>query len=54
MTIILKNYNSKFFPVMATWKIGSVDYSGVFTDANEAINYLIGRFGRVEIIDKTK
>ena len=54
MTITLKTYNSKFFPVAAVWKIGTVDYSAVYASKSEAVSHLIGRFGTVEIVDKTE
>lgn len=54
MTITLKTYNSKFFPVAAVWKIGTVDYSAVYASKTEAVNHLAGRFGAVEIVDKTE
>lgn len=52
MTITLKSRNSKFFPVLASWKIGSVHFEGVYETKEEAIFYLSGRFGKIRIIDK--
>lgn len=52
MTITLKPYNSKFFPVLASWKIGSVQFEWVYESKEEAISHLSGRFGKIRIINK--
>ena len=51
--ITLKDYDSSAFPVIACWKTGSCDHSSVFANVGEAEVYLIGRFGKVSIADKT-
>lgn len=42
-TIVLKPYNSPYFPVMATWDADR--YSDVFESEQAARNAMIGRFG---------
>ena len=54
VTVTLENCNSKYFPVIARWKINGVSNSDVFETKDAAINHLSGRFGKIQVIDKTK
>lgn len=50
MKIVLERRDSRFFPILASWRIGSIRYNGVYASENEAISYLTGRFGEVEFV----
>ena len=52
ITVILKKYNSKAFPVMAEWKEEGRKYSDVYDSKERAVDYLTGRFGKVKFIDR--
>ncbi len=52
MTITLKSRQSRDFPVLAAWKIGSVHFEGVYASKDEAVDHLSGRFGKIKVIDK--
>jgi len=44
MTIKLSNYPSRYFPVKAVFKIGSVEYSFVFETIEKAKTYFTNRY----------
>ena len=52
MTITLKSRQSRDFPVLAAWKIGSVHFEGVYASKDEAVDHLSGRFGKITVIDR--
>lgn len=55
-TITIREYNSPWFPVAISWKgmFSTQTQGNVFETKEKAINWAIGRFGNVRIIDKTK
>lgn len=54
MTAVISDYDSPYFPFQVTWKLGSVKHSNVFATAEQARGYILGRYGNVRIIDKTR
>lgn len=52
MSIVLTKYHSKYFPVLASWKTGTVEKTAVFTTVKEAEIYFTGRYGKISIIDR--
>ena len=50
MKAYLKDYNSPAFPVAIIWKNGK--QTNVFETAEQAKAYIIGRYGKVQIIDR--
>lgn len=54
MKAVISYYDSPFFPFRLSWKLGSIEYSDVFETAEQAGCYITGRFGKVQIIDKTR
>ena len=51
--VVIENYNSKHFPIIARWKSGKVEHSDVFVRKEYAIEHMKARFKNCEIIDKT-
>ena len=54
MTAVISEYDSPFFPFQVSWMLGSIKYSNVLETAEQARDYIIGRFGDIQIIDKTR
>lgn len=54
MKAIISDYDSPHFPFELTWKLGSVYHSSVFATVEQAREYILGRYGNVRIIDKTR
>lgn len=52
-TITIENYNSKYFPYIAKWKVGKVTHSDVFVRKEYAIEHMKARFRDASIVDKT-
>lgn len=52
-TITIENYNSKYFPYIARWKVGKVTHSDVFVRKEYAIEHMKARFRNASIVDKT-
>lgn len=53
-TITIREYNSPYFPIAVSWKSENVSYGNVFETKEKAVNWAIGRFGNVKIVDKTE
>ena len=50
---VMTRERSPFFPILLKWKLGAIEYSDVFVTTEQAKNYIIGRYGKVKIIDRT-
>ena len=50
---VMTRERSPVFPVLLKWKLGAVEHSDVFGTTEQAKNYIIGRYGKVKIIDRT-
>lgn len=50
MQCVIKDYNSPFFPVIVYWNNGN--NASVFETIEKAKGHMIGRFGKVEFIDR--
>lgn len=53
-TITIREYNSPYFPIAVSWKSENVSCGNVFETKEKAVNWAIGRFGNVKIVDKTE
>ena len=49
ITVKLEQYNSRFFPIKATWKHGSGYYTAVYETAEQARRDFINRYYPVKI-----
>ena len=49
MIVKLENYNSKYFPIKAIWKHGSVYYTAVYETAAQARKDFVNRFYPIKI-----
>lgn len=52
LKVVLKNYDSPFFPVMGAWTINDIRFNAVFENVEQARNYFIGRYIHVSFIDR--
>lgn len=52
--ITLTDYTSPHCPIKASWIIHGCEWFAVFATRKAAEDYLIGRFGNIEIVDKRK
>ena len=50
---VMTRGRSPVFPILLKWKLGMVEHSDVFGTTEQAKNYIIGRYGKVKIIDRT-
>ena len=50
---IMSRGRSPAFPILLKWRLGTVEHSDVFGTTEQAKNYIIGRYGKVKIIDRT-
>ena len=53
VAVIARN-DSPSFPFVVRWKIEGGKYSNVFATAEQAKNYIRGRYGKIRIIDRTQ